>query len=223
MIKQTNTENVGIEDLKQPGYAHDDGLVAPEHWAYEALKNDFDFLARDLVATFKFKNVLDIGSGARQLASGLDLIDPSIEVISLDGNKDIRKLNIPNLDKHFTVRTDKEYTLVNEKDEVIKFDLICSFEHFEHIQESTFDTFIENIKKHSHKDTILVATAASWSYSDNHPTHSHAHCNVKTKEQWEEYLTSKDMKKLEISILNQQNWSCRFGTTVELIYKVFNE
>ena len=74
-----------------------------------------------------------------------------MEVFTLDGNP--KTLNSPFVDKerHFVVRTDKEYKIVNENNEVIKFDLITSFEHLEHIQEKTIRQYLKNILAHIFK------------------------------------------------------------------------
>lgn len=216
-MKQLNKDNVGIEIGDAPsGYQHEDGLIFDKTHPSWIIQGDFERLSKDILKRYPdTKKILDIGSGAGNLRFSFKEHNPGLTVVTLDGNKET--INSPLIDKetHFLLRTDVDYTLV-DNDEIIKFDVICSFEHFEHISVETFDTFINNLKKHSHKDTILIASAATWKYPN-----SDVHCNVKTIEQWESDMSNKyGMTKMVSPILNNINWGCRFKSTNELHYKI---
>lgn len=134
------------------------------------------------------KYVLDIGSGAGSMAFFWRKHFPTLEVVTLDGNP--KTINSPFVDKqrHFVVRTDQEYKIVNENNEIVKFDLITSFEHLEHIQEKTFRQFLKNILTHSHEKTLFISTAADWEYKEEGKTH--IHCNAKNAQEWKSYLNA---------------------------------
>jgi len=219
MIKQTNTENVGIDVNNAPdGYQHGDGLVFDESHPAWIIHKNFEILSKDIITRYpNAKSVLDVGSGAGNLRYTLKEHNPDLMVVTLDGNKET--INSPLIDKdsHFILRTDFEYKLVDDKDVPIKFDIICSFEHFEHISPETFDMFIENIKRHSHENTIIIASAATWKY----PT-GNVHCNVKTLKEWKSIMSERyGMAEIKEPILNQNNWGSRLSSTSELHYKVY--
>ena len=158
-----------------------------------------------------------MGSGAGNFRYSLIKTNPELLVVTLDGNKET--MNSPLIDPqtHYLLRTDVDYELVDENNEIVKFDIICSFEHFEHIEPQYFDVFINNLKKHAHEDTVLIASAANWKYSD-----SKVHCNVKKPNEWENELTQKyGMKRISSPILNNINWSGRINYTFELHYKIY--
>jgi len=220
MIKQLNIKNVGVDlNGETPeGYQHEDGLCFDENNVSWMIQENFDSLGEDILNKFpNTKNILDVGAGAGNLRRGLLKVNPDLLVVTLDGNKETINSPLVNKNTHFVLRTDVEYELVDENDVILKFDLICSFEHFEHIEPKFFDTFIDNIKRHSHKDTILIATAANWKYNN-----SNVHCNVKNEKEWEEELTQKyGMKKTGEKILNKENWSHRIKFCHELNYRIF--
>ena len=183
-IRQTNKNNTGIpKDQFLIGYRESDGLHFDEksplhimHSSVAAIINSFD----------NIESVLDVGSGSGSLCYFLRNINSSIKTVTLDGNPLSANSPFVEPEKHFTVRTDKEYKLVDENNETIKFDLICSFEHFEHIDPETFDVFLDNIKEHSHPNTLILATAAGYSFEKE--GESHIHCNVKSYTEWISFL-----------------------------------
>jgi len=191
---QRISENTGIEkDEFLPGYSAEDGLHFDEDsFLHEMMEPMATFLI-DLYTTAsgthgapELKTVLDIGSGAGSLAYFIKKHSPNTEVFTLDGNKGTLSSPFINKDYHFIVRTDQEYEIVDENNNIIKFDLITSFEHLEHIQEEAFEQFLKNIMKHSHKDTLFLGTAASWEHEEEGM--EHVHCNVKELTEWAEFI-----------------------------------
>ena len=183
-------ENTGIQkDEFLPGYSVADGLHFDKE---DNLHKMMEPMALFLLKTYRnehnlnIKKILDIGSGAGSLAYFLKKHAPDIEVFTLDGNPDTVDSPFIDNDYHFIVRTDHEYKLVDENNNTIKFDLITSFEHLEHIQEDNFVQFLKNIVHHSHDNTLLFATAACWEHEEEGM--EHVHCNVKDLPEWAEFI-----------------------------------
>jgi SAM-dependent methyltransferase len=180
-IKQLNSSNMGVkieEDL--PGYRHVDGLYFEEMNMMHIMNHG---LSKILIKEFpNAKKVLDIGCGAGSLSKFLRKEDKDLLVVTLDGNPETKNSPFINKDTHFIVRTDLEYDLVDENNKQVKFDLICSFEHLEHIQPSTFKTFLKNIHKHCHQETTIITTAADYVFHEEHE--KHIHCLVMPRDQW---------------------------------------
>jgi len=220
MYKQLNKENIGIDvdGVIPAGYQHHDGLYFDELSPKWILHKNFEILSKDILDFYpKATKFLDLGSGAGNFTYTLLQHNPELTVITIDGNCETVNSPLIDINTHFLLRTDVDYTIVDENNETIKFDVICSFEHFEHIEPQFFDVFINNIKKHSHQNTILVASAANWAYND-----SNVHCNVKTLNEWNIELTEKyGMKKIDTPILNDINWSSRIKHTFGLHYKIY--
>lgn len=220
MYKQLNKNNIGINinESVPKGYQHDDGLVFDNSHPAWMLQEDFRKLSKDILKTYPYvKKILDVGSGAGNLRYALIENNPDLTIITIDGNYETINSPLINVDTHFILRTDVDYTIVDDNNDIVKFDIICSFEHFEHIEPQYFDVFIENLKKHSHKDTILIASAANWKYPN-----SEVHCNVKSLKEWDDELTKKyGMKKMNTLILDNNNWKCRINNTFELHYKIY--
>lgn len=217
--RQINKNNTGVDINGEvpDGYQHEDGLVFDESHPTWIIQKDFNILAQDILNIYpNAKNFLDVGSGAGNLRYSLININPELNVITIDGNHETKKSPLIDIKKHFIVRTDIDYTIVDENDEILKFDVICSFEHFEHIEPLMFDIFIANLKKHSNKDTILIASAANWRYPD-----SNVHCNIKSLGEWNYELINRfGMEKINVPILNNNNWSSRIKHTYDLHYKL---
>ena len=99
------------------------------------------------------------------------------------------------------------------------FDVITSFEHFEHIHPDHFTQFIENIKKHMHKDTVLYASAAKWKYQEV----DRVHINVKPEFLWKIEMENYGFVELDKKLFNERNTSnckLRWSETAELAYKL---
>ena len=111
----------------------------------------------------------------------------------------------------------KNYHLVDENNNTIIFDLILSFEHFEHITPQTFNIFLDNIKKHSSKKTMILATASTWKYPK-----SNVHCNVKTHNEWKIYLNEMGFEVQPSSFIREDTKPFNFGVdkTSELYFNL---
>jgi SAM-dependent methyltransferase len=215
-VLQLNKENKGIEDMEFPGYQHSDGINLAE-----AIEHDMYAFADDLKRLYpNARKFLDIGSGAAFLSKRVREFDDDYLAVSLDGNYETTKLETIDNDFHFILRTDVDYTLVDDNNDTIKFDVITSFEHFEHIQSDTFPKFIENIKKHMHKDSVIYASAASWAYVGEV---DRVHCNVKPADMWKAEMEKYGFEELPTKLFTKDNTSgcgLRWEITAELAYKL---
>lgn len=223
IVKQLNTENIGISEMDFPGYQHGDGLTKEGHPAHEDIKHDMRAFADDLVKMYpNARKFLDVGSGAAYLSERIREFGNDYLAVSVDGNKETVNLPSINNNFHFVIRTDVDYTLVDENNEPILFDVITSFEHFEHIQSSNFSKFIENIKKHMHKNSVIYASAANWNYPD---PNDRVHVNVKNEADWKKTMEEFGFEELNEKLYNDNNTSAcklRWQLTAELCYKLKN-
>ncbi len=147
----------------------------------ELWHNMFSRIAEYLVNTIQPKYVLDLGSGSGQLSNYIRKLDPNIITVTVDANREV--VNSPYIDdNHFIARTDEELNFTDVHGNKILFDLIISFEHFEHISDSSVKQLLENIKNHSKIDTHLIFTACTTEYPAD--DHKHIHCNAQPREYW---------------------------------------
>jgi 2-polyprenyl-3-methyl-5-hydroxy-6-metoxy-1,4-benzoquinol methylase len=215
-VLQLNKENKGIEDMEFPGYQHADGINLSE-----AIEHDMYAFADDLKILYpNARKFLDIGSGAAFLSKRVREFGDDYLAVSLDGNYETTKLETIDNDFHFILRTDVDYTLIDDNNDTIKFDVITSFEHFEHIQSDTFPQFIDNIKKHMHKDSVIYASAASWAYVGEV---DRVHCNVKPEYEWKILMEQNGFEEIPQKLFTPQNTSgcgLRWDITTELTYKL---
>jgi len=222
-IKQTNLNNTGIHPAVEnpdrgelPEELSLSDQVESGYWGYrpgDALglsKADdltsvwFDInkhvtykpLAQKILDTYpETKKILEIGCGSGSLSNHLRDINNNLTVVTLDGHQKTKESPYIDRDKHFIVLTDTDYNLVCEDNKTICFDLILSFEHFEHIHPDRFDKFLENIKKHSDTNTVVIATASKWEAG-------RTHCMVKHAYDWFEYLEERGFEMLDQEIIN---------------------
>jgi len=226
-IKQTCLDNLGIVNTavaKIPGYRHGDAL----HFdANSELHQMHQCIAQVIIAAFpQIKTILDVGSGAGSLSYFLRKLNNDLTVVTIDGNQETVNSPFIKPAHHFVVRTDDEYRLVDEKNNLIKFDIICSFEHFEHIEPKAFDQFLSNFKRHSHENTIFWGTAAAYEFHG--ADEAHLHCNVQPGEAWAELLAANGFAQARSSLFEEyrhllsEPWLPPHGRTsnsYELIFK----
>jgi len=159
-------------------------------------------------------DILEIGCGAGSLSYHLRDIKSDLTVVTLDGNQGTLKSPYIKDGNHFIVLTDSDYELVDENNNIILFDLVLCFEHFEHIHVDRFGKFLENIKKHSTKDTVIIATASTWPDGRDH-------CNIKNRYGWIQYLNSEGFEMIDNTII-EGNAPFNFveSLTSELVFKI---
>ena len=214
-IKQVNENNtigfihkpgtdIGLDENGNvaPGYQHHDALWWNGDTTVEAQRpatlelhstvgyfhNLFARMAYNLLTTFKPASVLDLGCGSGMLCSKMRQLNSNVLTATVDANQLVKEKSPYINDNHFTARTDKELDFRDENGKRLKFDMVVSLEHFEHVAEETFDTLMDNIVRHTHKGSILVFTAASWAYDVEEQ--KHVHCHLKSTEEWIEYVQS---------------------------------
>lgn len=147
----------------------------------ELWHNMFSRIAEYLVTTIQPKYVLDLGCGSGQLSNYIRKLDPNIVTVTVDANREV--INSPYIDdNHFIARTDQPLDFTDSNGNKILFDLIISFEHFEHISDEAVSLLMQNIKNHSKLDTHLIFTACTTEYPED--DHKHIHCNAQPREYW---------------------------------------
>ena len=201
----------GFINKECPGYGHGDGI---RHSHPEDHKTYFN-LAKDLFDKYpNVKTILELGCGAGNLSAHYRNINPDILYITMDINAISPTLGLINPESHIIAFTDRPFNIIDENGNTIRFDLILSFEHFEHIPEERVPQLLANIKNHSHENTFVITTAASFS-SVIHPT-------AWSKDKWEEILDKNGLYLIDDSILNSFNIPCNFNLlyTNELIFKL---
>lgn len=196
---QKEDTSFGVDENRNlaPGFQYHDALVWKDSPGTEFLHRDIkhmpleDFLtlwhnmftriADYLVTNIKPKYVLDLGSGSGQLSNYIRSLDNNIVTVTVDANRDVVKSPYID-DNHFIARTDLPLTFTDSNGNPILFDLIISFEHFEHIEDNAVDTLMQNINKHSKAGTHLIFTACTVEYPSN--DHKHIHCNARQRDYW---------------------------------------
>ena len=158
------------------------------HATVEYFHNLFGRIAYNLLTTFKPVSVLDLGCGSGMLCSKMRQLNSNVLTTTVDANQLVKEKSPYINENHFTARTDKKLDFRNENNHRLKFDMVVSLEHFEHVSEETFDTLMENIVEHTRKGSILVFTAASWAYDIEEQ--EHVHCHIKSTEEWVKYVQS---------------------------------
>jgi len=206
----TGHEFDGTVNNECPGYGHGDGIRTAgvsEHATYKPL-------AESIAAKFpNVKSILELGCGAGNLSAHYRDINPEVLYVTVDINAVSPTLGHINPDTHAVAFTDRPFNIVDEKTgKTLKFDLILSFEHFEHIPAERIDQFFNNITNHSKKGTIGLATAASFG-SVIHPT-------VWDRNKWYETFKAHGLEPLEDSVLGPHNkpYNFELHNTTELMF-----
>ena len=207
----TGHEFDGTVNPECPGYGHMDGIRhsnSNDHATYYNLVKDLKFYFPNV------KSILELGCGAGNLSSHYKSLSPEVLYVTMDINAVSPTLGLINPDTHVIAFTDRPFNIVNEKNSTIQFDLILSFEHFEHIPEERIPQLLNNIKNHCHPNTIIIATAANFS-SVIHPT-------AWSKEEWSIFLDNQGFQMLDAKILDLSNKPCNFElfNTNELIFQL---
>ena len=231
-ILQKNTIGLGEDDNNKevcPGFSHEDSIK----WIYDS-SIVYANLAKTLVSSFSnASSFLELGCGPGCLSHFIRHYGKDVTTVTLDINKDTPKLSKYLDHNHFLCFTDKPYQLQVE-DKNVKFDVIISYEHFEHIPPKNLKIFFDNIKSHCHKNTIINATASKAETTGvkvlnedqqfkNVPKNGFAsHQSVFSREEWSNILDKNGFKLLEDTYINGYNKPPNFslGATIELTFKL---
>jgi cyclopropane fatty-acyl-phospholipid synthase-like methyltransferase len=168
-VLQKDNQGLGRGDF-YVGYDYEDSI-------HESVYKESNFVSYKPLAeriNQKFpevKRILELGSGPSILSNHFRKINPNVDYITLDINKDIKNNGISDPNSHFIVFTDKPFQIQTLDGQNVKFDLIVSFEHFEHITSSGIHVLLGNIKNHSNENTKILATAANWGEGDDKGRH----------------------------------------------------
>ena len=212
-----------------PGFSYPDSIK----WIYNDY-NIYSNLARTLVNEFpNAKTFLELGCGPGCLSHFIRHYGNNVVTVTLDINKDTPELSKYLDHNHFLCFTDKPYQL-QEGGEDAKFDVIISYEHFEHIPPKNLKSFFDNIKNHCHDNTIINATASkaettgvkilkeNQEFKDV-PKHGFAsHQSVFSREEWGNILDKNGFELLEDTYINDYNKPPNFSlrATIELTFKL---
>jgi SAM-dependent methyltransferase len=195
--KENTSFGVDVNGNLAPGFQFHDALVWKNSPGTEFLNRDikhmpldeflelwhsmFSRIAEYLVTTIKPKYVLDLGCGSGQLSNYIRKLDSNIVTVTVDANREVT--SSPYIDSnHFIARTDLPLDFRDASGKKILFDLIISFEHFEHISDTAVPALMQNIKDHSKPGTHLIFTACTTEYPED--DHKHIHCNAQPREYW---------------------------------------
>ena len=206
----TGHEFDGTVNNECPGYGHGDGIRTAgenEHATYKRLAESISYNYPDV------KSVLELGCGAGNLSAHFRSYRPNALYVTVDINAVSPTLGHINPDYHVVAFTDRPFNIVDEQTgKTIKFDMILSFEHFEHIPAERIDNLFTNITNHSKKGTVGLATAAAFG-SVIHPT-------VWDRNTWYEVFKKHGLEPTEGSVLNDYNKPYNFElyNTTELLF-----
>jgi cyclopropane fatty-acyl-phospholipid synthase-like methyltransferase len=221
-IKQINSNNKpeGLDEESKEilkGFVYGDALFPNSISKYH---NSYELLAKELIKIFNPKIILELGSGGGDLSFFIRKHGPNItDYVSVDINKKAASLSNyeGNNSHHFIAYTDRPLHFVDENNQTVIFDLILSFEHFEHITTNTFEILLDNLKYHMDKNSIVLATASII-------TRDNCHVNIKQKNEWISYLKSNGFSMVEnLKILTTDNEPFHIrieNQTNELIFKL---
>lgn len=218
MIKEIlQTNNEGLGNYKTSDCVGFDHYDATADIIFEDVNfNSYFPLAEEIFKRFgKVKSILELGCGAGVLSNHYRKLNPEVKYVTIDINKDVPGNGVVNNDTHFIAFTDRDFQLQEDGSDM-KFDLILSFEHFEHIPENNISVFLNNIKRHCKENTIIIATAALWSGDDGrHPL-------VMNYDGWESLLSENFQMCSEHNFLQSISipYNFELNSSVELIFKL---
>jgi 2-polyprenyl-3-methyl-5-hydroxy-6-metoxy-1,4-benzoquinol methylase len=170
---------------------YDEYTLENEQSSFNSIKDD-NYIFGRLESNLCFKShvynlfqkkikVLEIGCGGGQVI--VDFLNDGNEIFGIDARPgyNLYKEYAPNWkkyrDKFAVFDAAQPFELVNENNIIVEFDLITSWECFEHIYEPCIDQLMKNIFLHSHKDSYFIG-------SISHDTNETNHRCIKPREWW---------------------------------------
>lgn len=133
----------------------------------------------------EFTKILDLGCSSGAYISNMH--DIGFFAIGLEGS-DYSKINKRGPWAYladfvlFTTDITKPFEIIlNEKKSVEKFDIITSFEVFEHLKENDIESLFKNIKKHTHFNSRLILSIST---EDDFYEGLNLHQTVKSQDWW---------------------------------------
>ena len=134
----------------------------PEHTYGESHRNEnFNKKIYELVKDKKCPRILDIGCGGGGFIS--DCIDDGYEAVGIDLRSGYRFRKFGGWGKHplnfFLLNAIRPFE-IKQRDSIVEFDIITSWEVLEHFSEQDVDKVFENIDKHSKEGTYFFGTAS---------------------------------------------------------------
>ena len=212
-LLQTNTVPYKSHPYgNRPGYEYTDSITPLTERAFI---ESYKLLADGLHVRFpNCHSVLELGAGCGCLSYYFRQIQkPGDIYVTTDINEDSAKepYNGPN---HFYLLSDEPFHLVDGNNKTLTFDLILSFEHFEHINSNVVPVLLNNIKRHCHENTIVVATAAQF--------HRESHVTLWSKDQWTAVLNESGFEIQNECILTQvmMPFHIKLPGVAELVFRL---
>ena len=201
-MKEILQDHIGLDKDGEPsleGFVYDDALA---DYGVQLVEQNLKPIIEALDTKFKYSSSLELGSGNGSFSWQLKQLHPKNVVCTCDINRDVASYNYYKELNHFILRTDEPFEIVEDKG-IVKFDLILSFEHFEHISPNKLEILGQNLLKHSKKGTIFFGSAPS--YGRGLLGSKLIHPNCKSQEEWDVWFKNLGFKKLKDSILNNRD------------------
>jgi SAM-dependent methyltransferase len=126
----------------------------------DAVSNFFANRRSGDVSSLKL-NVLDLGCGGGQLIVDFSQQSFTNVCVGLDGVAGaLGRENWLTYNMFHNVDLSKDYTIVDSQNEMVKFDLITSWEMIEHLHPTELDIFFRNMHKHLKSDGVFLGSIA---------------------------------------------------------------
>lgn len=162
------------------GFAPDDAVfdIDRESWKLLTFAGLAGFIACFCFQRYQNPSILELGCGPAYLF--LLLKELGIKnYIGIDGSPYFLDLNryLRRWQNHFLTLNLQDEIALYQGDQILKFDVVCSFEVLEHIRQDSVDALIKTMRNAMHAGSILFCTA---SLQDN----IDVHVLVRSQEWW---------------------------------------
>lgn len=232
IIRQICIQNDNVMGFDQsqgpdiyPGYQVADGCQGYNVFRskHQQQHRSYKEFAQQLIKNFDTSLVLQLGSGAGNLSYWIRQFNKNCKAyVSIDINRLAARSPYykGNSSHHYIGFTDKPYHFVDQDNQTLKFTTIFCFEHYQHITPHNFSLFLQNIKRHMTKDTIIVSSAACTDRGYG----GKLHCNRKSQRQWRSFFQDNGFEFLNKKILNDKirpyNIDVNAGNQFQFIFKL---